>query len=325
MIATAEYAHRVPGITAFKQSGRAFLERAPLETLVNSQITIENLQVKDLPEFTSVMHKAIDSRTDLHPDDHIAQSEAKTQAKAKRSEDFYRDVLKDPKKTVLVARDKTTGRIIGGLEGEESYADEDRVDGQRVAYVLWVGVNPNTKIKGVASSLYSAYEAKAVELGATFLLANVDNKNLPSRKLHDRNGFSHPYLEKIGADAKWHSKQIGLLEKKTELPVTESDYMPVRLAGIVSMVSKEMDKQGLGRVVITVPTHTETGQLILDGAGNALYNIVINNELLRRDFEVIMEKAAELATCSPAEIGPVRSIIQQAVSERVLRRQIIKH
>lgn len=97
------------------------------------------------------------------------------------------------------------GEVVGFVLG--SIIEKSR-SAWRYGYVVWLGVDPTTARKGVASRLVGRLTEELVHEGARILLADTEATNEPAIAFFTRQGFSkrrqHVYLEKnLEGDPKW--------------------------------------------------------------------------------------------------------------------------
>lgn len=105
--------------------------------------------------------------------------------------------------TCLVA--ELGGEVVGFVLG--SVIDKAR-SAWRYGYVVWLGVDPATGRRGVASRLLARLTEEFVAEGARILLADTEASNEPAIAFFTRQGFAkqrqHVYLEKnLETDPHW--------------------------------------------------------------------------------------------------------------------------
>lgn len=323
-ITTARVVHEIPGITHFERRGPV-PRPLTLEDRVALPVSIRGIIASDVPAFTAVMHEGLQRRTDLSDDQKAAEAK-------RRNSDYYADKLADPKQTLLAARDKKTGQIIGVLHGEESHEEVDKIDGQGIGYILQVAATAETGVRGIATSLYTVYEDQLRQQGNTVMAAAYDFENSASQRLHERAGMNNVYLRKTPQPKEnpnpekksvlgelpgnaWFYKQIGSVDSDVTFPVTETDYLSSGLSMVASIASAAMLQEGLDSVEIEVIEGKSKGS-------EHLINVVSSTVRARRDFEVIMAEAAKLG--SEANMLDIFNTTIKAAQERSVRRSIIK-
>lgn len=96
---------------------------------------------------------------------------------------IYKIIFRYFKKICLVAEEKK--QIIGFITGLISG------DSQDICFAWQVGVNPKIQAKGLGSKLLAAFEDKVRERGCCRIELTVDPKNIPSRKLFEKFGYTN--------------------------------------------------------------------------------------------------------------------------------------
>ncbi|HTN80234.1 MAG TPA: GNAT family N-acetyltransferase, partial [Acidimicrobiales bacterium] len=85
--------------------------------------------------------------------------------------------------TTVIATDAESGRIVGFVCGFISQTDPD------LAYIHFVGVDPECRAEGVGRTLYEWLFGRAVELGCERVKCVTSPQNSGSRAFHASMGF----------------------------------------------------------------------------------------------------------------------------------------
>lgn len=159
---------------------------------------VEELTLEDIEKYTYLMRKIISEADFLDAKTKLELLEMKT-------EDYYRKKLEQRDQCkLLIAKDQ--GKVIGVLEG--IIVDDPQA---RFGFIQWVCVDTDYQSRGVGPSLYQRLEDILKSKNILYMVATINDNNIPSLKMHEQFGFDmyHPFApRKPGGITQSYFKEI---------------------------------------------------------------------------------------------------------------------